>query len=138
LADKESDDLLDVLNIYSEELLESEDDSNGSQLEPTIDSIECQQISFTGQTSLLGSIKDLISLDDSYLKPTEMATNLIGFVGNNNNNNNNNYPLSPLSCNSDSGYESVSSPSLSLSDPLIDSSNVCLEETFTELFPDLV
>lgn len=136
LADnKESDVLLDVLNIYSEELLESdEENTNGAQLSP-INSIG-NQIAFHEQTSLLGSIKDLITIDErSHLKPTQLSSNLIGFVDNNNNNN---YPLSPLSCNSDSGYESVCSPSLSLSDPLMDSPNVCLEQSFTELFPDLV
>jgi hypothetical protein len=145
LADnKESDALLDVLHIYSEELLESEDSNQniGTKLQ-TIDDIECQQISLHDQTSHLGSIKDLITLSDHlYLKTTELTTDSIIFDNNNDDFNINNYiknncPLSPVSCNSDSGYESVASPSLSLSDQIIDTSDVCLE-SFTELFPDLV
>jgi len=139
LADnQESDALLDVLHIYSEELLDSvEDHNNGSQLSP-IDDIECQKIGFNEQTSHLGSIEDLMSIDDRlYLKPTELITDLIG-LDTNKSINNNNCPLSPISCNSESGYESVSSPSLSLTEQMIDSTDVCLDESFTELFPDLV
>jgi len=54
-------------------------------------------------------------------------------------NNNNKYistPLSPLSCNSDSGYESVPSPTLSFDEEMIESS-VSLDDSITELFPDL-
>ena len=138
MADKESDALLDVLHIYSEELLDSEEDqNNGSEL-PPFDAIECQRISFPEQTSHLGSIKDLITFgQNSFLESTQLTNDSIDLMDTNINNYNNS-PLSPLSCNSDSGYESVSSPSLSLSDPLIESSNICLEESFTELFPDLV
>jgi len=143
LADhKESDALLDVLHKYSEELLDSEDDqqSNCSELQ-TIDGIECQQMSHSEETSHLGSIKDLMIFDDHlYHKSMELRNDSIAFPNTFNNNINTNYilkPLSPLSCDSDSGYESVSSPTLSFEEQMIDS-NDCLDQTFTELFPDLV
>ncbi len=64
-------------------------------------------------------------------------------IYNNNNNNNNIFrhisnPLSPFSSNSDSGYESVPSPTLSFDEEIIESSNINLDDSITELFPDLV
>lgn len=144
---KESDALLDVLHKYSEELLDSDVDqkTNDSDVQ-TIDAMECQQLSPEEQRTHLGSIKDLMAFEDHlyYKSTTQLTADSFAFIDTTNNINNDiNYIskplLSPLSCDSDSGYESVLSPTFSMDDQLSnDSTNVCLDETFTELFPDLV
>jgi len=79
--------------------------------------------------------------DHLYHKSTQLTTHSIDIIEEIDNNFNINYiskPLSPESYQSDSGYESVPSPTLSLDDQMIDSSDVCYDQTFTDLFPDLV
>jgi len=127
-------DLLDVLNLYSEELLDSTHDYNDSLQLPNVDHIEGKQIfGATEQASHLGPIEDLIADENCLILKTRPQIQFIDTNTNNNYNYNNCDPLSPISCDSDSGYESIPSPTLSA----IGSSNVCLEESFTELFPDL-
>ncbi len=155
VSNKDSDALLDVLHMYSEELLdsanidikESEIDVNNN-INDINDVNEFQQMSISDKTSQLESIKDLICINDhiyhkfesSCNSPFNLNTNSIISIDNNNNNKYRHIsnPLSPFSCNSDSGYESVPSPTLSFDEEIIESSNVNLDDSITELFPDLV
>jgi hypothetical protein len=142
--------------MYSEELLDSADigikESEIDVNNDTNDDInEFQEMSIADKTSQLESIKDLICIDDhiyhkfesSSNSPFNLNVNSIISIDNNNNNNNNIFkhisnPLSPFSSNSDSGYESVPSPTLSFDEEIIESSNINLDDSITELFPDLV
>jgi len=156
-----SEELLDVQRGDSEvEIIDDKEsevetiDDNGSENECQMESIDDHEMS-----SQLESIKDLISIEDhlyhklrSNDSPFNLNINSITAIDNNNNNkyilspistidDNSKHilsPLSPLSCNSDSGYESVPSPTLCLGDQLIDSSDVNLDDSISELFPDLV
>jgi len=129
--------------MYSEELLDGDIDHKDSQVE-TINGIQCEQMSILDKkSSPLESIKDLMCTEDHVyhkLRSTDSPFNCsINSITNIDNNNNYiSTPLSPLSCNSDSGYESVSSPTLSFDEEMIESSNVSLDDSITELFPDLV
>jgi len=141
---KESDALLDVLHLYSEELFDSDVEQQPIGLQ-TIDSMDCQSLDDDeSQSSPLGSIKDLMAFDDHlYYKSSQLTTDSIDFNDSNFDNNCIPMPLSPLSCDSDSGYESLPSPidSLDLDHKMIgspDVTDVSLDHTFTQLFPDLI
>ncbi len=142
VSDKDSDALLDVLHMYSEELLDS---TNIDLKESEIDVInDINEMSIDDKTSQLESIKDLICIDDHMYHKFESSSdsplylNSIISIDNNNKYKHISNPLSPFSCNSDSGYESVPSPTLSFDEEIIESSNVNLDDSITELFPDLV
>lgn len=138
-SDKESDALLDVLHMYSEELLDSE--SIESKDSEECDGDECEHMSIADNTSQLESIENLMINDDHVYHKLRSTNSPFNYNVNSITNIDNKYqlnPLSPFSCNSDSGYESVPSPTLSLEEEIIESSNVCLDHSFTELFPDLV
>lgn len=95
--------------------------------------IENNHETITGVTNdQLESIKDLIHFDHVYHKSQNLGIPFQHMIVS--------QPLSPLSCQSDSGYESSPSPSSSLDD-IHSSSNIESEiewePSFNELFPNL-
>jgi len=143
LADhKESDALLDVLRIYSEELLDSDEDPEDGELQ-TIDHLDDP---LEGHTSYVGSVKDLITIDDHLYYKSQLSTDSMDTTCDSidmidTNYGNNDYipnPISPLSCGSDSGYESLPSPPFKLDHKMVVTSDDSLDHTFIELFPDLI
>jgi len=143
LADhKESDALLDVLRIYSEELLDSDSDPEDSELQ-TIDQLDDP---LEAHTPYVGSVKDLMTIDDHLYYKSQLSTDSMDTTSDSidmidTNYGNNDYipkPMSPLSCGSDSGYESLPSPPFKLDHKMVVTSDDSLDHTFTELFPDLI
>jgi len=154
--DNESEEVLDILQKCSQQLLESSDNES----KETMFCEELTQNQLVGNSSEeLESIEDLTLIDDhmyhkSISLNSQMYDDFFAESDHNMDDNMNDYkqtlnindikstqlPLSPLSsCHSDSGYESVASPALSLDETLSESNCIDLNiDSFTELFPDLV
>jgi hypothetical protein len=141
--DHESDAVLEFLHKCSQELLES----NITEISPTAEQSDPKPTnkSIDNKSEQLESIKDLMRFDHLYHKQNspQISQNSI----------HNNIepmsdiieesmkPLSPISCQSDCGYESAHSPSFTFDENIASNHEIDdmeWQKTLSELFPDLV
>ena len=132
VGDHESDEVLEFLHNCSQQLLEANIDSTEESNAITIDSRDQ-----SSELSQLESIQDLIQFrhlidTTNELKSEENTDNQLEWKA-----------LSPISCDSDSGYESANSPQNTFhnpfGDPIDDPINdIHWKQTLSELFADLI
>ena len=130
VGDNESDAVLEFLHTCSQQLLDANvDNSSTDESNATID--EC--FDETNHISQLESIQDLIQFplnieSRAALPSQELSENRFDCKA-----------LSPLSCQSDSGYESANSPQIAYNNGIDDQNeDILWKQTLSELFPDLI
>lgn len=139
ISNHESDAVIDFLQKCSQELLESTIDETTT--EPSSKCSEPDTRTKSPEPDNLESFKDLICFNDHlYHKQGITLNNTLRIPDSQTNLN----PLSPISTHSecDTGYESASSPALSLDDgefQLLELNDIDMQwdETLKELFPDI-
>ncbi len=125
--DHESDAVLEFLHKCSQELLES----NITEINPTPEQTDTK-------SEQLESIKDLMKFDHLYHKQSSIHNNIEPIIDITEESMK---PLSPISCESDCGYESAHSPSFTFDENIASNHEIDdmeWQNTLSELFPDLI